>query len=109
LIAIPQLQYGQKRAKKPISDAPVARPEYTPAMAQAARTQQAHDDVPPVDPYAVDRAYRLERAKRRARAERQRASRHAAIRFFVTLLLLLALSVALVIVVWRQVQDLFGL
>jgi hypothetical protein len=85
------------------------RREYTPAMAQAARTQQAHDDVPPVDPYAIDRAYRLERAKRRARADRQRASRHAAIRFFVTLLVLLALSVALVVVVWRQVQDLFGL
>jgi cell division septal protein FtsQ len=78
-------------------------------MAQAARTQQAHDEAPPVDPYAVDRAYRLERAKRRARAERQRASRRAAIRFFVTLVLLLALSVGLVVIVWRQVQELFGL
>jgi hypothetical protein len=78
-------------------------------MAQAARTRQAHDEVPSVDPRAVERAYRLERAKRRARAERQRASRYAAIRFFVTLLILLALSVALVVVVWRQVQELFGL
>jgi hypothetical protein len=76
-------------------------------MAQAAR-RQAHEP-PPVDPHAIDRAYRLERAKRRARLERQRARRHAAIRFFVTIVLLLALSVALVVVVWRQVQSLFGL
>ena len=77
-------------------------------MAQAARRQHAHEP-PPVDPTAIDRAYRLERAKRRARVERQRARRRAAIRFFVTLIFLLALSVALVVVVWRQIQSLFGL
>jgi hypothetical protein len=58
-------------------------------MAQAARRQHAHEP-PPVDPTAIDRAYRLERAKRRARVERQRARRRAAIRFFVTLLRRLA-------------------
>jgi cell division septal protein FtsQ len=78
-------------------------------MAQAARRQPAHDEAPPVDPHAVDRAYRLERAKRRARMERQRASRRAGIRFAVTLLLLLALSIALVVLIWQQVQRLFGL
>ena len=77
-------------------------------MAQAAREQHAHDE-PPVDPYAIDRAYRLELAKRKARKARQRARRHAGIRFFVTLLLLLALSVGLVVVVWRQIETLFGL
>ncbi len=77
-------------------------------MAQAARRQHAQEP-PPVDPAAIDRAYRLERAKRRARIERQRARRHAAIRFFVTLILLLALTVVLVVVVWRQIQSLFGL
>lgn len=77
-------------------------------MAQAARRQPAHE-APPVDPYAVDRAYRLERAKRRARMARQRASRRAGIRFAVTLLLLLALSVTLVVLIWQQVQRLFGL
>jgi hypothetical protein len=81
---------------------------YTRAMAQAARRQRALEP-PPVDPHAIDRAYRLERAKRRARVERQRARRRAGIRFFVTLVFLLALSVALVVVVWRQVQSLFGL
>ena len=78
-------------------------------MAQAARKQPAHDEVPPVDPDAVERAYRLERAKRRARMERQRASRRAGIRFAVTMILLLAFSVALVVLIWQQVQRLFGL
>ena len=77
-------------------------------MAQAARRQHAQQP-PPVDPSAIERAYRLERAKRRARLERQRARRRAGIRFFVSLVLLLALSVALVVVVWRQVGELFGL
>ena len=77
-------------------------------MAQAARRQHAQEP-PPVDPRAIERAYRLERAKRRARLERQRARRRAGIRFFVTLVLLLALSAALVVVVWRQVGELFGL
>jgi hypothetical protein len=77
-------------------------------MAQAARHRHAHEE-PPVDPYAVERAYRLERAKRRARNERRRARRHAAIRFFVTVVLLLALCVVLVGAAWRQVESLFGL
>jgi hypothetical protein len=77
-------------------------------MAQAARRHHAQEP-PPVDPHAVERAYRLERAKRRARAQRQAARRRAGIRFFVTLVLLLALSVGLVVVVWRQVSELFGL
>jgi hypothetical protein len=77
-------------------------------MAQAARRHHAQD-APPVDPHAVDRAYRVERAKRRARVERHRARRRAGIRFFVTIVLLLALSLAFAVVVWRQVQSLFGL
>jgi hypothetical protein len=78
-------------------------------MPQAARTGRAQDEAPPVDPYAVDRAYRVERAKRRARIARRRESRRADVRFFVTILVLLAVSIALVVTVWRQVQELFGI
>jgi hypothetical protein len=77
-------------------------------MAQAAR-EPAHDDALPVDPYAVDRAYQLERAKRRARVERMRRQRLAGFRFLLVLVVLLALSVGFVVVVWQQVQELFGL
>jgi hypothetical protein len=78
-------------------------------MAQPARSGNAQDDAPPVDPFAIERAYRLERAKRRARIERNRASRRAGFRFFVVLVVLLGLSVAFALTILQQVQDLFGL
>jgi hypothetical protein len=75
-------------------------------------TEEAPDraaDVPPIDPTAVSRAYRVHRARRRARHERMRAMRRAGIRFWVVLLLLLAASIVLAVTFWRQVQELFGL
>ena len=77
-------------------------------MAQPARSRRLAEE-PPLDPLAVQRAYRAERAKRRARLDRQRARRRAAVRFFVTLALLLGLSVFLALTVWQQIQRLFGL
>jgi hypothetical protein len=65
--------------------------------------------APPLDPTVVERAYRLERAKRRARGEHERAVRRAGIRFVVALLLLLGFAVALGLTAWQQIQRLFGL
>ena len=67
----------------------------------------AHD--PPVDPYAVDRAFVLHRARRRARIERRRAERLAKLRFWLVVVALLALTVFLSVTVWREIQRLFGL
>lgn len=78
-------------------------------MAQPARGEPAPDEAIPVDPYAIDRAYRLERAKRRARIARRRERRLAGVRFLLALVVLLAISVGFVVVVWQQVQELFGL
>jgi len=64
---------------------------------------------PPVDPDAVDRAYRLHRARRRARLERRRATKRASLRFWVVLVVLLAASVFLAVTIWREVERLFGL
>lgn len=75
-------------------------------MAQPARRIE---DSPPIDPYAVDRAYRLHRARREARLRRTRASRLARLRFLLVLLVLAGLSVFLTLTVWRQIQELFGL
>ena len=77
-------------------------------MAEAARRSDAPDE-PPLDPSAVERAYRLERAKRRARLERKRERRLAALRFFTVLVALLAFGVFLTLTVWQQVERLFGL
>jgi len=69
----------------------------------------AEDDAPPIDPIAIDRAYRRERARRRVRHERQRATRRARIRFWFVLMLLLAASAFLSISLWHEIERLFGL
>ena len=50
-----------------------------------------------------------ERARRRARTERTRAKRSAGLRFWFVLLVLLAVSVALSVTIWREIERLFGL
>jgi hypothetical protein len=77
-------------------------------VAQAARTP-VEDELPPIDPVAIDRAYRLERARRRVRDERRRASRRANRRFWFILLGLLVACVVLAVTVWNEVERLFGL
>jgi hypothetical protein len=73
--------------------------------------EPAHDldDPPVVDPDAVERAYRRERARRRARIERNRRAKHANVRFWVVLWILLFASAILALTIWSQVQELFGL
>ena len=77
-------------------------------MAERVREVQS-GEVPPVNPDAVDRAYRLHRARRRARLERRRATKRASLRFWVVLVVLLAASVFLAVTIWREVERLFGL
>lgn len=79
-------------------------------MAEPARkTVVGEPDVPSIDPEAIDRAYLLERARRRARVEHGRAARRAHVRFWVTMLVLLVLAIVLIVTVWHEVERLFGL
>jgi hypothetical protein len=83
-------------------------------MAEPARRTPAGDDIPVIDapsldPGAVDRAYLKEKARRRARIERSREQRRAAIRFWIVVLALLALAVLLTLTTWREIERLFGL
>lgn len=84
----------------------MAEPATRPA---AGGDAPSHDDVPPYDPVAVDRAYLQERARRRARVERRRAKRRAGLRFWLVVLLLLVASVLLSLTIWREIERLFGL
>ena len=77
-------------------------------MPGAANRRAVEDDAPSLDPLAVQRAYRLERARRRARTERERARRAAAVRFFASMAALVGLTVFLGLVIWQQVERLFG-
>lgn len=78
-------------------------------MAEPARRPHVVDDPPTYDPAAVDRAYRVHRARRRAREERVRQRGLASLRFWAVLLTLVVLSAYLAVVVWRQIEQLFGL
>jgi type VI protein secretion system component VasF len=73
-------------------------------MAEPARAR----DVP-IDPSAIHREYRRQRAIREARERRTRERRAANIRFWLVVIALLALSIYLGIAMWHQVQRLFGL
>jgi hypothetical protein len=81
-------------------------------MAEPARRQRDVSIDPsdvPIDPSAIHREYRRQRALRQARARRTRERRAANIRFWLIVIALLALSVYLAVAMWQQVQRLFGL
>jgi hypothetical protein len=66
------------------------------------------DDSPSLDPRAVERNYRRERARRRAKVERRSAVKRSNVRFWVTLLVLAFLTAFTILAAWHEVQTLFG-
>jgi hypothetical protein len=79
-------------------------------MAEPARRRTQVADEPPLgDPNAVERAYRRERARRRAKVEHRRRAKHASLRFWVVLWVLLFACVILALTIWSLVEQLFGL
>lgn len=79
------------------------------AMAQPAPQRQLQTEAPPLDPTAIDQAYRFYRAQRYARRQRQRATRIAHLRYWAALALLLLGCLVLAVTVWAEVRQLFGL
>jgi hypothetical protein len=78
-------------------------------MAEPARRHAAAEEAPPYDPRAIERTLIEQRARRQARVAHKQARRHAHIRFFVVILALLGGATALALLVWHQIQNLFGL
>ncbi len=78
-------------------------------MAQPAQRRRPRAEAPPLDPTAVDRAYRFYRARRFAKLEHRRATRIARARFWAVLGLLLLACLVLAVTVWDEVTKLFGL
>jgi hypothetical protein len=76
-------------------------------VAEPAQQPPASDPV--VDPEAISRAYRRQRAKRMAREQRHRERRHANLRFWAVVFALLGLSFFVGLTVWHEIQHLFGL
>lgn len=80
-----------------------------PRMAEPARRAVAPPENVPVDPTAIDRAYRLYRAQRRAKTERKREHGRARLRFMATVFVLIALAIVLMLTLWHKIQTVFGL
>jgi hypothetical protein len=78
-------------------------------MAEPARRREAVDAPPLPDPVAVERTYRFHKTRRRIRQQRQQERALARLRFLAVLLTLLVLAAYLSLVVWRQIERLFGL
>ena len=78
-------------------------------MAEPARRPDAVEEPPLPDPIAVERAYRFHQTRRRIRQERKQERALARLRFFAVLLALIVLAAYLSLVVWRQIEHLFGL
>jgi hypothetical protein len=79
-------------------------------VARAARHLEVVDrELPSLDPAAIERAYRRERARRRARYARDDAARNSTARYWVVMALLLLLTVVFALTAWHQVQTTFGI
>lgn len=77
-------------------------------MARAQPTTVSEEE-PPLDPEAVDRAYRAHRARRAARERRKRERRWADVRFWVILGLALAATILLAARTLGEIERVFGL
>jgi hypothetical protein len=66
------------------------------------------EESPSLDPLAIERNYRRERARRRARVERRSAARRSNVRFFVTMGVLAFVTAFAILLAWHEVQTLFG-
>jgi hypothetical protein len=71
--------------------------------------EREHVEDELLDPTAIHRNYRRQRIKRRVREERAREKTLASLRFWLVLVAVLCVSVGLAVVIWNQIQQLFGL
>jgi anti-sigma-K factor RskA len=84
-------------------------PAYNLPVAKAEPTIAREDESPPLDPGAVERAYRFHRARRAARARRHRERRWAGLRFWLVLALVLAAAALLAARTLGEIERVFGL
>jgi hypothetical protein len=67
------------------------------------------DEAPTLDPDAVRRSYHFHRARRKAKIEHRRRMKRAGARFWIVLVLLVAVCGFLALTTWREIGRLFGL
>jgi len=82
---------------------------YTWSVAKVETRTSSDEETPPIDPGAVDRAYRLHRARRAARQRWHREKRWAGVRFWLVLALALVAAVLLAARTLGEIERIFGL
>jgi anti-sigma-K factor RskA len=87
----------------------MARTATTARPPRRTATPVPSEDAPPLDPHAIARNYRLYRARRRARERRMRERRWAAVRFWVALVLAVAVAAFLTLRTMGEIERVFGL
>ena len=70
---------------------------------------QAVDESPSLDPAAIERAYRRERARRRAKVEHRQYARNSNARFWVAMAVIALITVVLGLMALREIQTSFGI
>jgi hypothetical protein len=78
-------------------------------MAETASTLGSIEENPSLDPAAIERAYRLQRARRRAKVEHREYARNSNARFWVMVAVILLVTVVLGLTALREVQTSFGI
>jgi hypothetical protein len=70
---------------------------------------QAVDGAPSLDPAAIERAYRRERARRRAKGEHRQYARNSNARYWVAIAVIALITVLLSLMALREIQTSFGI
>jgi hypothetical protein len=78
-------------------------------MTEPAQRQRPEAGAPPVDPHAIDRAYRFYRARRHAKVEHRRETKMARVRFWAFLGLLVIACAVVGVTVWSEIAHIFGI
>ena len=82
---------------------------YTSSVAKVETRTPSEEEAPPLDPDAVERAYRFHRARRAARRQWHREKRWAGVRFWLVLALALTAVVLLAARTLGEIERVFGL
>ena len=96
-------------ARRPDEDNGCAWSFYTSSVAKVETRTSPEEEAPPLDPDAVERAYRFHRARRAARERWHREKRWAGVRFWLVLALALAAIVLLAARTLGEIERVFGL